>query len=211
VKPFQAPPDRIEANQQDYATQLNRALQLQRNPPSVVDPRVKLTLQLDDFTRPEFQYLRRTNLFEAAGGRLAVAGQRAYIQLIPAVGILTVVSEIKLYNPNPGAQVLDVGMALSNAATVPIPTSTRDDRIPQFQSAGAVSSGSNAAPIAPVGQLVVIPANGTLTIPCDYVFSGGKGALAGPFRCLAVVDRAVNQNINVGFTWSERFLLPSED
>lgn len=210
MKPFQQPEFALETNQQDYATLMNRALQLQRNPPGVLDPRVQAGLTIDDLTRPEFQWLRRTNLYEAAGGRLAVVAQRAYMQLVPAPGMLTVVSEVKIYNANAFTQILNVGMALGNAPLSGIPTSILDDRIPAFQSAAAVSSGSTAAPIAPTGQLVVLVTQQSITIPCNYVLTGNKGPAAPPFRCVSVVDTAVNTQINVGFTWSERFLLPSE-
>lgn len=212
--PFQYPvgmPGLLDQNQQDYASQITKGLGLQSRSPAHLDPRMQLGVTVDDFSKAEFQYLRRRFLFEAAGTRGPTAGQRGYVQLRPSPGNITVVTEIKIVNANGVLASYNIGMSLTNAETTVIPTSLRDDRIPVFQSAAVISSGTNAAPITSTGQLIFVPAGASLTIPCEYVFIGGRGGAAAPFRGLTVVDTVVNQQINVGFTWSERFALDSEE
>jgi hypothetical protein len=204
-------PGLLDQNQQDYSTLVNRALQLQRNPPGRLDPTVQLGLTLDDLNEEEFAYLRRKYLFEASGQRALTAGQRAYIQLEPGRGTLTVVTSMQIFNNNAAVQALQVGMAIANGALTAVPTSIRDDRISTFTSQAAVSTGSNAAPIAPTGMTVTLLQNTGIIIPCCYVFTGGKGPAAAPFRCLSIVDTANANGITAAFTWTERTLLQTEN
>jgi len=204
-------PGLLESNQQDYATLVNRALQLQRNPPGHLDPTIQLGLTLDDLSRDQFAFLRREYLYEASGQRGLTAGQRAYIQLEPGRNVMTVVTSIQIFNNNVGVQAVQVGMAVANGAMTVLPTSIRDDRIATFTSQAAVSTGSNAAPIAPTGMTVTLLPNTGIIIPCSYVFTGGKGPAAPPFRCLSIVDTANANGITASFTWSERTLLSTEN
>jgi len=211
--PFFGPPDNgglFDQNQQDYPSQVAKALALQSRLPAHLDSRIQLGLQLDDLTKPEFQHLRRRTLWEASLARTATAAQRVYGQLTPQPGMITVISRIILYNAEVVLQAIDIGLALGQAALSTMPSSPRDDRYWAGTSGAVASVGSTATPVAPIGQRLYIPPATLLVWDCEYVLSGGKGPAAPPNTVFAVVASAVNTGIFGGIQWTERAALPSE-
>jgi hypothetical protein len=194
----------LEQNQQDYATQIAKALGLQGKIPGQVDPEIQIGITLDDFTKPEFQFLRRRNLWQGRGVRVATPANLNYVCLPGVPGTLTVVTKITIVNSNAAAGGSSIGLATANAVMTLGGTAPRDTRLVGGVPACIPYTGTAVGPTIPVGRAVTTPAGGTTVVECEYVLGANPGTV------LTVVDTVVNQQIDVSFEWSERPLLPTE-
>lgn len=198
----------LDNNQQDYATQVLRAMQLQHRSPTHLDAQIGLGIQVDDYTRPEFWTLRKGSLWQSWAQAGPVAAQYSYVNFQGAPGTLAVIESLIITNISGAAFAVQMGMALQDAGAV-VPSTPRDDRGWATSSACNVEQGTAAAPINPIGGLLYVPNNTSTVIPVEIVVtSATKGA--SPFAVFKVVSTAVNVRLDVTMQWRERALLPSE-
>jgi hypothetical protein len=204
-------PALLDNNQQDYATQLNKALGLQVRPPGHIDARLGVGIQLDDWTRPEFQFLRRMNLYTVRGSVIAVAGQFPVMQLIANVpNSIIVVESALLFNNNGVAQTVSWGWGGFDGGTTQTPD-PRDSR--NFGNPGSayVTINTSAAPTAPspVGGQIQLAVNQTSVVDLNYVVvNPTKGFVNSPV--FKLLGNTVNQTLNAVISYRERVLLQTE-
>jgi len=116
----------------ELSEQVFRVLQLKGDLPQLLDPRYQLGITVEDFTRAEYAYLRRTKLMTyrlsiAAGVGFPSIGQLTFPG--PTIPYLGIVEQIVFNNPGVAAASYQVYFA---AATVIASTSggtERDDRV----------------------------------------------------------------------------------
>lgn len=170
-------------SQPELSEQAQRALDLKGQLPlQYVDPTLSLSIQADDYTRPEYWYLRRGNLvgyrmFAAANAGFPSVGQFGNIQR----GSISVVEKIIVSNGTVAAIAFNIYLAATAIAGFPSGGFARDDRMKNTfgaaLGAGLCVSGafSNAAaPVAPAGGVlsVVVPATSSLVLEVPYVLNG---------------------------------------
>lgn len=206
------PPGVLDVNQQDYASQITAALGLQSRVPAHLDSNIQVGLTLDDFTRPEFAWLRKLNRWTSYHGQPGIAGQRASMQLVPTppvYPVLIVIHRMTICNANAAAQAINYGWKQIEAG-VPASYATMDLRLGgnavPFCSFGRMT---NAAPaLVRAGGLVFVAAGGSATVELDWVMNSPGNVGSG--ECFGIVNQAVLQSLDVTLEWSERAILPSE-
>lgn len=209
-----------------------RALEIKGDLPQHLTPEYTPTIQANDLTEPEFQYLRRTELKCAGAGQLAVAAQFSYAALMRALGTFTidrlalaVVERIVITNTSAGGLNFFLYFdQLGTPVVTPAPTVDvfpRDDRagsgtlqttqglFVQVVGASATDRSLN------YGHKLTyaVPASSSLSIEGPFILTGRgdpTGGVANPLTYLVVQTAALNTNLNVNFFWRERLLLPSE-
>jgi hypothetical protein len=193
----------LDVNQQDYPTQLNKAMQLQVRPPGRIDPRVSVGVQLDDYTMPEFWWLRRGIRGYAGDARAANAGQFNFFAIQCLPGSLLVIEKLIV-----GCQItsfvkigLQTAQPAAAAATAGTPLDAR-----AFGQGGAARwvLSSNAAVTGPtIPTSILCAANALVTVEPGAVLTGGNW--------FSVISTAVNIDLAVTVIYRERRLLPSEE
>lgn len=197
-------PTAVDVNQQDYSTQATAALGLQARVPGQLQRHIGMGVTLDDWTRPEFWWLRRGIRGYAGSSRAGFAGERTFFALQCLPGSLLVVERVYLMSPVT-AQYVSWGIQAAQPAAAAATSGVAIDSRATTQGGAArwVLSG-NAAPTPPtvparswlpIGQLIVIEP--------DAVVSGGNW--------FSVVADAVNLEIVVTVIYRERPILPSEE
>jgi hypothetical protein len=204
-------PALLDNNQQDYATQLNKALALQVRPPGHVEATVGLGIQLDDWTRPEFQFLRRSNLYSIRAQQPAVAGQFAVAQMFANVpNTIIVLEAMLLSNNNALAQSISWGWGGFDGGVTQTPD-PRDSR--NFGNPGSanVTINTAAAPAAPqpAAGFIQLAGNGNQVIDLNYVICNPtKNFVTSPLFKVRALE--VNVTLSVTFFYRERVMLQTE-
>jgi len=207
------PPDvgLIDQNQSDYNTALNKALQLVRSPPHPLNPFIDVSIQLDDFTRPEFGFLRRLNEMAAVCLVPAVAAQFPEVQVICNVrNSLIVLERMYITNGNAAVQTVSWGWAGFDGG-VTITPEARDSR--NFGNPGVafITRQNTAAPAAPqpTAGFVRLGVDQTVVIELDQVICNPAAGFA-TSPTFKVLGNQVLTSLNVSLQYRERVLLPTE-
>jgi hypothetical protein len=204
-------PALLDNNQQDYASQLNKALGLQVRPPGHIEATVGVGIQLDDWTRPEYQVLRGSRLFVVRGAVAAVAGQFQMVQFIANTpDSLIVLESMTVMNTNGAAMQITYGWGGFDGGITAAPEA-RDSRIYGSASSAYVTAQSAAAPTAPTpnGGFLQLGVNAIETVPLNWVICNpSKGFATSPV--FKVMPTAVNQNLQVVIFYRERRILQTE-
>lgn len=199
------PPGELNVNQPDYASQVAKANGLQGSIPGHIDPTYNVGITLDDYTAPEYFWLRRGLLGMWGGIQAAVAAQAGWVGIQSAPNVLTVVDTLIVTNPTAAAQVVLYGLTtVTPSAGAYFPCPVRDVRggtASQCATTGGVrASVANTAPGTP-GR-VVVPANSSLVVPVEFVLTGANFFSA---QC-----QTLNADFSATIYFRERALLLSE-
>jgi hypothetical protein len=204
-------PGLLDLNQQDYPTQLNKALGLQVRPPAHIDARVSVGIQLDDFTRPEFSALRRLSLMSCLVQTAAVAAQFPVVQLVANVSrTLIVLERMILTNANAGTITVNWGWGGFDGGITVTP-SARDSRNYGNPGAAYITAQNVAAPAAPVPTqgYARLATDANLVVEMNQVIVNPTPGFA-TSPSFKILGNQVNSNINVTLFWRERALLQQE-
>lgn len=207
VHPDRMPSALLDQNQQDYSTQVSKALGLQQRTPGHLDARIQLGINIDDLSRPEFLWLRRGGLGYASLDFAVVAGQIPFLALTAPPGVVAVIERLEITNPNAALNKYLIGMQSGlPAAGSTVTGVARDDRMANGgRTAVTLTQGTSAAPASPLIPLTVyVPPNGTATYVLEEPW-----VITGALR-FVVVGFTANQALNASVFWRERFALPSE-
>ena len=195
--------------QAELGEQAVRALELKGEIPRLVSPSLDWSINAEDFTNPEFLWLRRMGRYIAGADQIAVAAQFNIVQIGRPTGgdrgALAVIEEI--FIGNKAAVANDYRTYLSPypgaGAFTGIPGNV-DDRQANVQSNYQVFAGAVGALPAPVNgsTLTNIPAGGSFRVPVQYVLTGQQ--------ILNITNAGVNQPMLVWVRFRERLLLTSE-
>lgn len=204
INPFGPPaPGLLDVNQPEYSTQLTSALGLQTRVPGKLDRNVSVGIQLDDYTAPEFWWLRRGIRGYAGDARGATAAQFAFFALQCQPGSLLVVE--KVYLTSHTSQYLSIGIQAAQPAAAAAAAGTALDSRAQAQGGAArwVLS-SNAAVTGPtVATRIYCAADAVVLYEPDAVITGGQW--------FSVISTTLNTEMAVSVVYRERTLLPSEE
>lgn len=173
-----------------------------------------LTVILDLFSRPEWDYLRGNDRYQAGVSSTAVAAQTGYCQLRNPVGSgkIIVVEQIILQDAGGAGNAYDIGLSTPNASGVSgsIVDSRRDRGL--GVGTGAVSLGLASGRSDITGDGVAMA-----NLPIRVRFGAGSlppiitiPYVLAPGEALTVKDTAVNVAVGVNFIWTERTPLPGE-
>lgn len=201
---FPPPPPLVDVNQQDYSTQTTAALGLQVRVPGQLDRKIGLGVQLDDWTAPEFWWLRKGIRGYAGDARGGVAGQFTFFAIQCLPGSLLVVERVLVCAPN-AAQYVSYGIQAAQPAAAAAAAGTPMDSRAFGQGAAArwVFS-NNAAVTGPVvSTRMYLPAGVTVQFEPNAVVTNGNW--------FSVISAVVNTELAVTVYYRERPLLPSEE
>jgi len=201
-------PGLLDQNQQDYTAQVGKALSIQGSVPGHVDPRLSTGIQVDDFTRPEFAYLRRLTLAYfgsnvPAGG----AGLFGFSSIRGGSGKIVVVEKVLIGNPTAATIVFSCGVQGAFPSGVGAVAGTaRDTRfgVGTLNTLAVVRGGTDAAPVAPsLPFQVAVPAGATYCLEPQIVLVG-----VGSF--FSIIAGTANVAISAAWFWRERAQLHTE-
>lgn len=199
-------PGVLDVGQPDLSELTFRALQLKGALPAHLDRQIQLGLTVEDFTRPEFWWLRRGQLGYWPVNLPAVAGQLGTATIQGASGVLAVVERVIISNPAAAARSFLVGLstALPGAGGVGQGLS-RDTRSPSGTNCAVLGQAKAfAAPVTPTGNwLLTIQAGDTIILEPNAVLSG-----TGAFYTVQALT--VNEVLACQLEWRERVQLSSE-
>lgn len=200
--------------QPTVAEQVMRALGLKGDLPQRVDGLFALGLTVDDFTRPEYAWLRRESLYEQGANIAAVAAQfsNAYLT-ITGQRALAVVEQIIIVNLD-AAATRNFRFAVRSVTAFPYAVtgtgSSRDDRATgPANSIARFGSGTSAARQVNGGPFVSVPSLGTLIVPVSIILTGATDN-TGAQGALCVETDIVNVPCMIGWIWRERSIMDSE-
>lgn len=197
----------LDQNQQDYSTQVARALGIQGSVPGHVDPRVGVGIQIDDLREVEFQYLRRCTTAYFGSTVAAVAGQFGFSSIRGGNGNLTILEKCIIANTSAAALVFSCGIQGAFPSGVGAVAGTaRDSRfgVGVLNTLAAVRGGTDAAPVAPsLPFQVAVPAGQSVVLEPEIV-------LASAAAFFSIIAGTVNLGFSVGWFWRERAQLNTE-
>lgn len=209
----------LHISQPQLAEALMRALDIKGDLPQTVAGVLDASVQVDDLTRPQYQYARRTFIGSAFGGAAAVAGQLSGVALGYATpvdpGVLLEVNGVIIQNVNAGTAAFLVGIVSSSlagyASSVPAPMDSRWMN-PTFQSAPGctIRTGSAATTRAAQSMAVTLAANSTIYLPIEAVVSSRVARIAGEGGHIIVEGTALNSAVQASFFYRERAAVSSE-
>lgn len=195
--------------QPEYSEQAQRALDLKADLPlRFVDSGLSLSVQVDDFTRPEFAWLRRLRTWRNGGTVGPVAAQFSYATLNLTAGVaagtqLCVVDSVMISNQAAVALQYVIYLATPAVLGALINPQPADDRLtgrPVFECRG---NSAAAAPVSLYSQVTFnIQAGDVQIIPGPWVLTGNA--------MLVVQNTTLNSALQVGFFWRERLMMSSE-
>jgi len=193
----------LQVGQQDLSETMFRALRIKGQLPKLIDPRFNVSIQGEDFTKPEYWWLRRGILGYVGDFVGAVAGQFSFIDLSIAQRRLSVIESIVLTNRNGAAASYRFGFGAAVAVGGTNGNQPRDDRTAGRAITTLMTSGTNAAPLLGPNDFFISLAPGTsIVIPGPYIMTGIQN-----FHCIMMV---VNQELMCHFNLRERELYPEE-
>lgn len=200
-----AVPGRLDQNQPDYASQVAKANGLQGTPPGHIDPTYGVGITLDDYTRPEFWWLRRGLLGLWGAIQTAVAAQTGWVGIQGAPGTLTIVRRTIVTNPTAAAQSVFLGLTfVTPSAGAYFPCPVRDSRggsaTQCATTGGARAAVAVTAPGTPLRLFV--PPNSSVCVEVPFVLTGAA--------FLSAQCQTVNADFAANFEFEERTLLSSE-
>ena len=215
---MQTPEGYLLNGQADLAEQTMRTLELKGDLPQMVDPRIQLGVQVDDWTGHEYRWTRRMGSFMRGELSGAVAAQFSYVifgSLTAAGRTLAAVDQVIISNPNiAGVQVqfglIDSALFLPNSFT-----GLRDDRMYagtlNARAAFGTQSVQNVAALLTTGNpAVYLPPNSSMVVPLQMVLTNEPSVTAGQFIHLAFQNSIVLSALSVAVFWRERVLLTPE-
>lgn len=203
--PGQHAPGILDVNQPGYPTQIARAFGVQNSVPGQLDPLVSIGVQLDDYTLPEFWWLRRGLLGVWGGNQAAVAGQFGWVGIQGSPGTLTVVDEIVLTNPGAASLQYLVGITtVTPSAGAYFPCGVRDTRGGTASQCATTGGARAAAALSPPAQqyLVSVPAGNSVCLRTPWVLTGAL--------FLSAQAQTVNVAAQATFNFRERPILAQE-
>jgi len=206
--PVVGAPGLLDQNQQAYPPQIAKAMGVQNTVPAKLDPLISVGIQLEDYTAPEFWWLRRAPLVIGGAAAGPVALEKPWVQLEAAAGTLLVVEQIIIANTSGTAHSVEIGLALGGGGGTVATAQLRDTRYFPGQPIATTRAGTSLAPIVPTGLVVAFANDTTTIVPVAFVLGSVVGGP--PPLALKVVGRAVNTAMSVAFVVRERSLLESE-
>jgi hypothetical protein len=204
-------PGLLDNNQQDYATQLNKALGLQVRPPGHIDPRISMGIQVDDFTRPEFNYLRRLSLMSVAVQTAAVAAQFPVVQVVcNAARSVVVLERMLVINGNAGGISVSWGWGGFDGGVTVTPES-RDSRNYGNPGIAYITKQNVAAPAAPTPNAgyLLLAGSASAEIQLNQVIVNPTAGFA-TSPAFKILGNQVLTALTVTLFYRERSLLPQE-
>lgn len=223
------PDDRaILINQLDIGSRLVRGLDAKGEIPKLTSPDYELEILTEDFTQPEYMWLRRATYWTRSA-RLAAPGA-GLVNVwsltnanLAASKVLAVVDQIWITNDTAANQLWAIGLSAQNTVGAFVtldfgPNDVRQSVTPlSVQSAYNINAGTNAValfPLANAGSFqIMVPANTCLLVPCHYILGDSITRLTGGSQSLFVSQGNLNVGgalEGVGFRWLERPQLQSE-
>lgn len=200
-------PGLLDQNQQDYSTQVGRALGIQGSVPGHVDPTVGVGIQVDDLREVEFQYLRRCIPAYYGSTVAAVAAQFGFSSIRGGNGNLTIVEKCIINNTSAAALVFNCGiMAAFPNGVGAVAGTARDSRfgVGVLNTLAQVRGGNDVAPVAPALPFqVAVPAGQSVCLEPGIVLSS-----SGAF--FSIIAGTVNLAFSVAWFWRERAQLLTE-
>lgn len=197
----------LDIRQPEIGERLYKALDVLPNWRGTIDPKVALTVPLEDLMAPEFWYLRGGRSFVYSRGVGALAGNVSGLQLLPSPGTLAIIDKVIVSNISGLTLGFAAGLGISAAGTNDNPT-TRDDRQPSTLVPGAI-----AACQAQLFQVALSPNIGnaaSVVLPADAVYTiEGPWVMAGSQAFVVKTDN-VNRAMAAAIFWRERRLMPVE-
>jgi hypothetical protein len=192
----------------EYAERLMRALNVKGDLPNRVASRYELSFTLEDLTRDEFRWLRRTRTFECADGAAAVVGNFSAFELRPAAEVLTVVESVFIINNGATVQRAIIGIATQNlVGAVASASAVTDERYINTPSGAAWTIGSRVAASSVGFRQVRVAAGASAEVVGPWILTGTRV----PATCLLVQNiSAVNEAFTAGCRFYERLLLQTE-
>lgn len=193
----------------DQSELIFRALNIKGALPKHIEPKFDLALQVEDWTRPEFWWLKRGQTATIGDSVAAVAAQQGFVDISFAPNRMAIIDSMIIANTAAVAQNFRIGVGTPVAAGTIVPKEVRDDRCGAAgtgsanQVSAVITSGTNAAPVVGLNDIVVATTAGqTLTLPINYVMTGRVN--------LHVVSLALNAQFAAWFLMRERELLQTE-
>lgn len=198
-------PGILDIGQPDVSEVTFRALQLKGALPAHLDRQIQLGIQADDFTLPEFWWLRRGLLGTMMLSSAALAANVSWVAVRAPVGTLAVVDSVFILNNNAVASTVILGMRdiPPGAGTFGAAVSSRDARAGAGRCSveGVATQSAGIATPFPSILVTLAPSEGReFRIP--FVLANGW--------VLSVCQQAVNQSVVACFQWRERTMLSSE-
>lgn len=196
-------------NQPAISEVLARALGLAGGElPHILDPLFGLSLNVEDFTRPEYDWCRRTLRYTVGASQAAVAAQFSFFEFFVSATLTRKLAIIEhLWVASSAATQVQIGLSGAVAVGAQLQPSPTDDRFGGAPGAGIGSSvicnfGTSAAPVRPAGSVMVVQ---TTTAPIDlapWIISG--------IANLVIIGVVANVGLTVSATWRERVPLQTE-
>ena len=194
--------------QPELSEQTMRALELKADLPQYVEAKYQLGVTVQDWTLPEYWWLRRGRTYRSGGVTGPVAAQLSYQTLNLVSGPLpgtqmAIVDSVLISNTTAAAGQYQAYLATPAVLGGLINAQQADDRQvgpPAFEVRG---NSAVAAPVSLASQVnVFIPAGSTFKLDGPWILTGNA--------MLVVLCLTVNTSVAVTIQWKERAMLTSE-
>jgi hypothetical protein len=197
-----------------------RALGIKGDLPRELYPLYGAHFQLDDFSRPEYQWTRRTSRWEAGvivPPAVGFLGRAALLTRTTAANqrqVLAVCEWVEFTTPTAGGTGVQVGLSFggTGVADPTLNASRRDDRIlNKASNAFSIASGAPDAVNVLAGlnpRVYICAQNQTIRVDGPWILTNNDNGI---FRsALIVTGTTGNVDLRVNYSWYERDLLPEE-
>jgi len=198
-------PGLLDQNQQAYASQVAKALQLQGSIPGKLDPRIQLGINVDDLSARQFWHLRRGTSWQNFRDVTAVVGQRGFVQVLGSVGMIAKLEKVVVTNNAGGSLTFTYGLAAFEAAAGGGGVASCDDRAWSAVSpATVVTFGAAVAPLYSPGGWMIVPTGTSVDVPLgEGIILTGKANSAGVVPVWKLTANAANVAFQVTTFHSE--------
>jgi hypothetical protein len=184
----------------DYPDLMMRSLRLKGQLPELILPAMQVGFTLEDFTRPEYWWLRRGTRWYTGSSVGAVAAQVGFGQLVVPNNRIAIVESFVAGAVPATRFSFRNGGGLAGGANISI--NGADSRNSQVSAPESFAIGTNVAGILQGDFIMQAGANGIVSLPFPMI-------VVGPF-ILSVIAGTVNQAIDVAISWRSRELQPEE-
>jgi hypothetical protein len=190
----------------DFGQMVQRGLRIKGLVPDTTDPRYNLGITVEDFTRPEFWWLRRGIWGAAGGNQGAVAGQQSFITLALPQRKLVVIEQIQISTVIDTGFVVGFGPVAGGGGVVT--ANGADDRA--LNSTGnpgtalLIVQGTAAAPTVPAGANFY---NAFAKVP---IFVNTPIVMTGNSLNFNLILNTALAALTWSIRWRERELYPEE-